>query len=139
MKKIFVIVLLAQSLAFAQSVDNGTGDVGSVGGDAVEISLGQQAAALGQIADQNLAGDDATILLRNVIAGQAYESRVSLMSTSCQRDPDGNGLQAICKVEIGVDDLQDDDNGWGTVMQLEYRINIRSGGVSSATLSLVAG
>lgn len=99
--------------------------------------------ALGQIADKNLAGKEATTLIKNILEGQEYQGRVSIMNTECvQKEvfdgPKPKNPPTTCSVTIGVDDLNDDDSGWGVVYRLDYVIDAK-GNVLGAALDMIAG
>jgi len=104
--------------------------------DEIKLSESSQASALGQIADKNLAGTEATAMIKNILSGQSYDVRVSIMSTSC--DKSAKSSLTLCTVAIGQDDMNDDDRGWGSVYNLNYSID-KKGTVVKATFELVAG
>lgn len=74
-------------------------------------------------------------LLAAVLIGQSYESRVSVMSAKCNYV--GRSMILNCIYQIGVDDMTDDDNGWGMIYQLE--VQSVNNHVSSAILEGIAG
>lgn len=73
-----------------------------------------------------------------VIAPQSYESRSSITSFSCAREG-YNGVS--CDIEIGTDDLTDDDSGWGTIKRVTVDGIMVEGNmkIRAATLFLIAG
>lgn len=82
--------------------------------------------------------DDARAALASVINPQDYDTRVSITSFSCAREG-YNGVS--CDIEIGIDDLNDDDRGWGTVQRVTVDGTMHGGElkVQAATLFLIAG
>lgn len=82
--------------------------------------------------------EEAKEALAAVIAPQSYEARASITSFGCTREG-YNGVS--CDIEIGTDDLTDDDSGWGTIkrvtvdgVMIEGQLKVRA-----ATLFLIAG
>lgn len=131
MKSLFVIAL---SLLITGS---------ALAGKVVQTSTLSKASALGQIADKNLAGIEASAMIQSILAGQPYDGRVSVMSTVCiQKEvfegPKPKNPPTTCSVTIGVDDMNDDDNGWGAIYRLDYVIDAK-GTVLGAALMLIAG
>ncbi len=102
----------------------------------VKLSESSKASALGQIADKNLAGKEATLLIKSILSGQAYENRVSIIDTICNKP--SKSLLTTCNVQIGTDDMNDDDNGYGDVYGLRYLLDSK-GTVIKASFSLIAG
>lgn len=94
--------------------------------------------ALIQIMEKNSAGNEATKFIKSIVEGQDYYYRVSIMKTECFRKTIPANTSTTCSVTIGVDDLKDDDNGWGTIYRLDYVIN-KKGTVLGAALTIIAG
>lgn len=82
--------------------------------------------------------DDARAALAAIITPQDYGTRVSITSFSCAREG-YNGVS--CDIEIGIDDMNDDDSGWGTIQRVTVDATMHSGEmkIQAATLFLIAG
>lgn len=115
----------------------------SVGAKA-ESSAVDRAAQLSSIVSKVLASpgsavtEEAKEALAAAIGPQSYESRSSIISFDCARE----GYNRVsCDIEIGIDDLTDDDNGWGTVKRVTVDGTMHSGElkIQAATLFLIAG
>ncbi len=82
-------------------------------------------------------------LLAKVVNGQDSDNRVSITYVSCsvtKLDNKGNS-QKSCDIEIGTDDLQDDDSGFGSIQRVTVDGVIVNGEfqVKAATLFFIAG
>lgn len=80
--------------------------------------------------------------LADVLNPQSSEIRTSILLVSCNVDSPSTGkYNQSCDIEIGIDDLTDDDNGWGTVNRVTVDGIISEGEfkVRAATLFHIAG
>lgn len=102
----------------------------------IKISVTAQASALGQIADKNLAGKEATSMIKSLLNGQNYEVRLSIIDTVCNQKM--KSLVTECNLSIGIDDMDDEDRGWGSIYSLQYLLDTK-GQVTKATLKETAG
>ncbi len=74
-------------------------------------------------------------LLTSLLAGQSYEERVSLMDSGCVTAADAD--VSSCNFTIGVDNTNDEDNGWSTVYTL--RVRQINGNIDMIKLETTAG
>ena len=76
-------------------------------------------------------------MLQKILLGQSYENRLSIISSACS-------VQAkfrlrTCTFEIGSDNLNDDDSGWGTVYRLWIQTEDDSDHMIAVKMEMIAG
>lgn len=109
--------------------------VGQVASAQMEISKSDSAVILAKTLAMTKDGSLEKELLTSLLSSQSYENRVSLTNSSCAFV--GRSLIQNCQFDIGVDNLNDDDNGWSTIYRLE--VKAINGEVTSLKLEGLAG
>jgi hypothetical protein len=107
----------------------------------------QNAAKLADIISQVLRSNSSAVteeskaLLTELIAPQDSELRTSVTLFDCGVDFSERGQVENCQIEIGTDNLSDDDSGWGTLQRISIDGVIENGKlkVEAATLFNIAG
>lgn len=61
----------------------------------VKVAAAVKAAAVGQIAEQNLASNKATMLIEKLLDGQSWKKRVSILETVCTQKKSSKDLHQI--------------------------------------------
>ncbi len=109
--------------------------VGQVASAQMEMSKSETAVILAKTMAMANEGSLEKELLTSLLNSQTYENRVSLTSSTCAYV--GRSLIQECTFNIGVDNLNDDDNGWSTIYKLD--VKAIGGEVTSLKLDVVAG
>ncbi len=105
---------------------------------AVEINMKAPdvARALAQVSEKKMVSTDGLNVINAILIGQSYEQRVSVLKASCELGK--VTTSRTCTIRIGTDDLNDDDRGWGSVLDIKFEQS-QKGTVLKASLSGVAG
>lgn len=95
--------------------------------------------ALGQAFVSELTAPEGKELIGKILGGSSYEDRVSIIDS----EVDAALGTIFVSVTIGVDDLMDDDSGWGAVYRLEVKMVRDSEGynyeITAVDFELIAG
>lgn len=126
-----LMVVIASMFFSAQSFAAGFGD--KVSPEA------RNSAIITAILSSDKTPKEAKDLLQKVISGQEYEDRVSIISI----EEDAALGQRGVTIRVGVDNLTDDDTGWGSVYDIDAIFQRNSRGdyykLKSVSIELVAG
>jgi len=126
---LFLFVLGFFSLSMAQQVS--------------PLSLKQKADIIVQLSEmkepifagRNQVGTD----LSQIFDGTStYEKRISIISFSCTKNSP-KAKHALCEIQVGQDDLTDDDTGYGWVYGIKFILNIKKNSVIKAEYYGIAG
>ena len=85
---------------------------------------------------------EAKLALAEIVNDQHNEARTSIINFYCAKDLNSKGQPVyMCEFEIGTDDLNDDDNGWGTIKRITVDGVLKDGEmqVKAANLFNIAG
>lgn len=123
--KTFILCLLTSLSAYAQREADVKPDAKSA------------AMMLGQAAVSRHLRPEHKKVLSYILLGQDYDYRASVIDVSCKLDSNDN--TKTCVFMIGVDDLNDDDRGWGTVYKLNVEVDAETNHMLSVEMIMVAG
>ena len=120
-KLVLALSLLASTSVFAVEINMKAPDV---------------ARALAQISEKKMVSADGLNVINAILIGQSYEQRVSVLKATCEVGK--VTTSRTCTIRIGTDDLNDNDSGWGSVLDINFE-QTQKGTVLKARLSGVAG
>lgn len=107
------------------------------------LSLKQKADIIVQLSDMKepiFTGriDVGTDLAQLFDGTSTYNRRISVISFSCEKKS-AKAKEANCEIQIGQDDLTDDDTGYGWIYGIKFILNIKKNSVSKAGHYGIAG
>ena len=120
-KLVLALSLLASTSVFAVEINMKAPDV---------------ARALAQISEKKMVSTDGLNVINAILIGQSYEQRVSVLKATCEVGK--VTTSRTCTIRIGTDDLNDNDSGWGSVLDINFEQS-QKGKVLKADLLGIVG